>query len=198
MPSAFAAAASLHRLVDRQVEDAGHRRHLAPHAFALADEQRQHEHVGRQPRLAHQRAHRRRPAQPPQPSRDGEGCGCLGAGHDVAIISERHRDPGVHRVCFATEAPSGTAVAAIWSPWPFTSVRSTSSPCLVPRNTSRSRRPAPESCSCVGWIVVLMFDCDAASAVTGPMQATTRRRQQIGRRLGAERRGRSCAPPTRS
>ena len=37
--------------------------------FALADEQRQDEHVGRQPRLAHHRPHRLGRPQPPQPAR---------------------------------------------------------------------------------------------------------------------------------
>ena len=57
-----------HRFVDREVVHARHRRHLAPHASALADEQRQHELVRRQARFADQRAQRRR-AQAAQPVR---------------------------------------------------------------------------------------------------------------------------------
>ena len=43
----------------------------------------------------------------------------------------------------------------------------------LPRSARRSRRPAPGSCSCAGMIVVWMLDCAAASAVTGPIEATT-------------------------
>jgi hypothetical protein len=46
-----------HRFVDGQIEHAWHRRDLSPHPVALAHEQGQHEHVRRQPRFAHQRAH---------------------------------------------------------------------------------------------------------------------------------------------
>ena len=50
----------LHRLVHGQLEHARHRAHFAALAFTRAHEQRIDEHVGREPRLAHQRAHRRR------------------------------------------------------------------------------------------------------------------------------------------
>ncbi len=42
--------------VDREVEDAGHRRDLAAHPLAGAREEREHEALARQTRLAHERA----------------------------------------------------------------------------------------------------------------------------------------------
>ena len=71
-----------HRLVDRQVEHAGHRRDFTANALAFADKQREDEHVGRQPRLAHERAHRRAAAQPPQPAGERQGGVRMNLGHD--------------------------------------------------------------------------------------------------------------------
>ena len=61
-----------HGLVDRELVDAGHRRHLAPLPFAAAHEQRIDEHVGRQPRLANERADGGRAAQAPRPVAQAE------------------------------------------------------------------------------------------------------------------------------
>ena len=46
----------LHGLVDRELVDAGHGADLAAHTASLADEERQDEAVGRQPRFAHEAA----------------------------------------------------------------------------------------------------------------------------------------------
>ena len=63
----------LDRFVNRQVVHARHRRHLAAHALALADEQRQHEHVRGQPGFAHERAQRFGVSEPSQPPRELHG-----------------------------------------------------------------------------------------------------------------------------
>src|SRR5690606_6366811 len=60
------------RLVHRQLEDSRHRRHFPPDAFPLADEQRIDQAVGRQPRLAHERADRLGAPQPPRAARQVE------------------------------------------------------------------------------------------------------------------------------
>ena len=155
-----AAVASFDGLVDREVEDARHRRHFAPHAFALADEQRQHEHVRRQPRLAHERAHRR-------------ACGAAAA----AASSVSAVDTRLMHVWIVMRLSRWFAVA---------------------RSIRRSRRPAPESCTCAGTMVV----CDVALRRRlgrhRPDRGDDRRAQQIGGRLGAEHARRSCAPPTGS
>jgi hypothetical protein len=72
----------VHRLVDREVEDARHRRHFTADAVAFADEQRQHEHVGRQPGFAHERPHRRRTAEPAKTARQRERRMGVDSGHD--------------------------------------------------------------------------------------------------------------------
>ena len=55
-----------HGLVDRQLEDAGHRTHFAAFAFAGADEERVDEVVRRQAGLADERANRRCAPQAPR------------------------------------------------------------------------------------------------------------------------------------
>ena len=57
-----------HRLVDREVEDAGHRADLPAHAFTGADEQREHQRVGRETGFADERPHGVGSAEPAKPA----------------------------------------------------------------------------------------------------------------------------------
>ena len=59
-PELLGLLARLGELVDRLAEDARHRRHLVAHAAAGDDEERQHEVVARDARLAHEPAELRR------------------------------------------------------------------------------------------------------------------------------------------
>jgi hypothetical protein len=68
----FGGGGFAHGLVDRELVDAGHRRHLAALPFAAAHEQRIDEHVGREPRLADEGADGRRAAQAPRPVAQAE------------------------------------------------------------------------------------------------------------------------------
>src|SRR6185436_3635405 len=135
---AFAARAFvfLRRVVHREVEDAGHRADLAPDAAALADKQRQHEHVRRQPRLADERAHGVGPAEPP---------------HAAGELQRGLRLRGIHKV-----AP-GTRDSGLGARSKYFTIAATSAGTVY----------------FSGITCVSMPNCEAASAVTGPIDATT-------------------------
>ena len=67
MPSVAHRLGLGHHRVHREAQHAGHRRHRLAHAAALDHEERQHQVVSREPRLAHHPPQRGRAAQPPQP-----------------------------------------------------------------------------------------------------------------------------------
>ena len=155
-PSALRGLDFADRFIDRQVEDARHRRHFPPHAFAFADEQRQHQHVRRQPRLLHERPHRRRRAQPAQ---------TLGELQGGVRLNWRHRVPAsIALRCRATETPNEAGLrgpqldveqscaSSSSARLVASSVTRLSRVCVVrgqpaaARSVSRSPRPAPARC----------------------------------------------------
>ena len=86
MPSASRGVGFAHGFVHRQLRHARHRRDRPPHAAAFADEERIDERVGREPRLADQRADGLGAAEPPGPARQVQPGGS-GGGHELSILS---------------------------------------------------------------------------------------------------------------
>ena len=140
-----AAAASFTASSTERLKTPGIDADLAPDAFALADEQRADEAVGRQPRLAHQRAHRFGAAQPARPARQRQPCGggrLPWARVLAPEVRDRARRPAVACHAVSTEMRGDR---------------------VDQRRDGVGRR----------LIVTWMPSCAAASAVTGPIAATT-------------------------
>src|SRR5256885_1092410 len=95
----------LHGLVHRQLIDAGHRADLTPDAASLADEERQDEAVGRQPRFAYEAANRLGAAQAARAARQREASGgrlCSHARDSATKTNENARNHGGYtRAAFA-------------------------------------------------------------------------------------------------
>ena len=92
-----------HGLVRRQAQDAGQRGDLLPQSLPVADEEPRDEAVGREARLAHERAQSRRPAKAPQ-AKGRE------AGHGGQSMSARPRSQEFR------EAPRPRRTAPLRSP----------------------------------------------------------------------------------
>ena len=73
----------------------------------------------------------------------------------------------------AAQPPQPARAASGAAVWSVAMVDPAIGALVAVRSARRSRRPAPARCSCVGMIVVVMPSCAAASAVTGPIDATT-------------------------
>ena len=102
--------------VDRQVEDARHGADLAPYATAFADEERQDEAVGRQPRLAHEAADRLAAAQAPRPSSERESGGGSLNGHlnySLKMRASGRSSPGISVVVSASPASRDSSIGRL-------------------------------------------------------------------------------------